>query len=1095
MKKFLPTLIFLSILAYLPLSANHLSASLLFTARLNGAQEVPEVTTDAQGVAMFSLDQRHNTIFINAQFSNLSGPITGAHIHEGAPGENGGVVIDLSSFLIGNRLKGAVRDIDADAVAKMLNGDYYINVHTAANPGGEIRGQISLETDTRYSAIINGNNEVPATTSNGAGVAVFHLSHDRSAGINFKILFQGLSSDVTGAHIHQAAAGMNGGVVLDLQPYMQGNRIEGTWEPAPALLDALLAGELYINIHTVNNPGGEIRGQLELLPGFTFDATLTGSQEVPAVTSPADGLGIVTVDPSTNQVNYYIVYDSIVGAITGAHFHEGVTGSNGGVVINLQDGINGNVISGSADIDLNLFNAMLRAGLYINIHSAAHPGGEIRGQVLKFAREGFTFEMNGGQEVPPVTSPATGAGMVSIGRDQANLHYMIVYSGLTNTFTGAHFHSGAPGTNGNVIYDLTNEFNAFGGAYGYWDADSDPPFTYSPIFLSNDVYVNIHTDANPGGEIRGNIIRSRDIFTEIPFDPEFGDNLTLSALLLGEEEVPPVTTSAVGLATLYLDEDKNNGVLNLAVNGLSGQITGAHIHEGDAGTNGGVLFPIATQGNRAHQDITIPDLDLISILNGATYVNVHTAANPGGEIRGQLILEQDVALVGFLNGENEEPDVTTDAVGLVVVNYTQGQLAMDIKVQWTGMSSPVTGAHFHTGQPGVNGPVMIDLSDFITGNRIETRIELTIEELTQFALNNVYINVHTETNPGGEIRAQLNFLPGITFDGWMSPLQEVPFTTSEASGLVVGTHYPGPNDIALWMVVDNASGPLGAAHLHNAPMLENGGVVHDLSESIVGNSIQHLGILDEGLLGEMLSGDLYINVHTAAFPGGELRGQLIRNARDGYGFDLCPEQEVGTVNAPGATGNALVSIDRLHKNVNITVVADGLTGPITSSHIHSAPIGVNGGVIADLTDFYVGNAMAIAGAEADTGIINAILSGDTYINVHTAAHPGGEIRGQIVKDLLCELMVGVDPIADLINEVTLSPVPVVDQLKVGLNIVQAGRYELSVVDLTGRLISNESYDFSIGGQEVLIPAADLLPGFYSLVISNGSAAQAFKFVK
>jgi hypothetical protein len=298
------------------------------------------------------------------------------------------------------------------------------------------------------------------------------------------------------------------------------------------------------------------------------------------------------------------------------------------------------------------------------------------------------------------------------------------------------------------------------------------------------------------------------------------------------------------------------------------------------------------------------------------------------------------------------------------------------------------------------------------------------------------------------------------------------------------------------MVADQLSGPAGAAHLHNAPMLSNGGVVHDLSGSIVGNSILHLGVLDDGLLGEMLSGDLYINVHTAAFPGGELRGQLIRNARDGYGFDLCPEQEVGTVDAPGATGAGLVSIDREHKNLNISVVTDGLTGDLTSSHIHNAAIGVNGGVIADLTDFYVNNVMSISGAEVlDTAIIPAILSGDTYINVHTALHPAGEIRGQIVKDLLCELMVGVDPLADLINEIQLSPVPVIDQLKVDMNIVQAGQYNVSVIDITGRPLTYETYDFTQGDHHVVIGTDYLLPGFYSLVISNGEAAQAFKFVK
>jgi hypothetical protein len=60
---------------------------------------------------------------------------------------------------------------------------------------------------------------------------------------------------------------------------------------------------------------------------------------------------------------------------------------------------------------------------------------------------------------------------------------MVNVHDLIGNFTSASFHQGVPTQDGDVIYDLTGEFNSFGGAYGYWDTSSDPPFYFGPAFL------------------------------------------------------------------------------------------------------------------------------------------------------------------------------------------------------------------------------------------------------------------------------------------------------------------------------------------------------------------------------------------------------------------------------------------------------------------------------------------------------------------------------------------------------------------------------------------------------------------------------------
>jgi hypothetical protein len=297
------------------------------------------------------------------------------------------------------------------------------------------------------------------------------------------------------------------------------------------------------------------------------------------------------------------------------------------------------------------------------------------------------------------------------------------------------------------------------------------------------------------------------------------------------------------------------------------------------------------------------------------------------------------------------------------------------------------------------------------------------------------------------------------------------------------------------MVVDGVSGPISAAHLHKGFLNANGPVVHNLTNEISGNGILHLGAIDDGVLSSLLTGEIYINAHSAAFPGGEVRGQMFRRARDGYGFDMCAEQEVGKVNAPGSSGSGLVSIDRNHSNINMFVVTDGLTGDITGAHIHQAAIGVNGGVITPLTDFFQDGSMFIYGGETDTTLVNAIRSGDTYVNVHTDVHAGGELRGQIVKDFLCSIMVGIDPLADLISDVRLSPVPVFDELNVTVESQLSGRLSFSVSDLSGKVLSTNQYNMIQGENVVSIPTSSLVPGFYIMMITDGKAAQAYKFVK
>ena len=112
-----------------------------FSAALAGASEVPPKTTAGAGAATASLDTTTKTLTYDVEYSGLSGPATAAHFHGPAePGANTGVVVPFPTPA--SPIKGTATLTDAQ-MADLMAGKWYANVHTAANPAGEIRGQLT----------------------------------------------------------------------------------------------------------------------------------------------------------------------------------------------------------------------------------------------------------------------------------------------------------------------------------------------------------------------------------------------------------------------------------------------------------------------------------------------------------------------------------------------------------------------------------------------------------------------------------------------------------------------------------------------------------------------------------------------------------------------------------------------------------------------------------------------------------------------------------------------------------------------------------------------------------------------------------------
>jgi glucose/arabinose dehydrogenase len=493
------------------------------------------------------------------------------------------------------------------------------------------------------------------------------------------------------------------------------------------------------------------------------------------------------------------------------------------------------------------------------------------------------------------------------------------------------------------------------------------------------------------------------------FDAAHEAPIPLTVYMTGGGERPANSSPALGTGIFRLDG--NTLTFNLRYSGLTAVATAAHIH-GPTNTFGstGVIIPLnAFNGGAWNTNgtlsgvVVVTDAQRAMILGCQTYVNIHNANFPNGEIRGQL------APVNFqiaLSSANEVPPSGTGAGGLGNLALVGNQLTFNLT--YRGLSGIATASHIHgpTNTTG-NAGVLINLGAFNGGaygsnGTLSGTVSLTPDQLGWVIDGLTYINFHTAGFPAGETRGQI--LPqstGIPLTALLSGLAEHPAQNNTAAG--AGTFSLEGDRLTFNVVYSGLSGPATASHIHgytnttaDAAVLINlapfNGGAYGASGALSGSMrvtpAQRIGLL---------SGLTYVNFHTTAQPGGEMRGQIapatMSAALSGVNEGFVPAV------TPGA-GSATFVLVRDQLSLNVTY--GGLLSTATASHIHG-PAGLfqSAGVIVPF-DPYNGGAYGTAGSLVGTaplGITNLLnlIDGSTYVNFHTTNYPGGEIRGQIIR--------------------------------------------------------------------------------------------------
>jgi len=338
-----------------------------------------------------------------------------------------------------------------------------------------------------YSCVLSGKQETPVTATGNIGGGYFVIDTDANQ-VNFWISFAGLSSAENAAHIHGfVGPGTPAGVLFTLPA---GNPKVGTWNYTEPQEASILAGLAYVNIHTDNNPGGEVRGQI-----VPFNAILDAAQETPATASTGTGWMTATIDTAANTISYYLAYTGLTGAVTASHFHGNANYTQGPAGVKVGITVSASPMTGTVSYLQADEGAILAGRWYVNLHTAANPGGEIRGQFSPRVVPMDAIQEGGG--VTALTS--SGFALCAIDTAANMLGYDVHITQLSGAETAAHIHGyAALGATAGVLQSLPSGPRKL----GTW---TYPAANEVDVLLGR-TYFNSHTALNPNGEIRGQIL-------------------------------------------------------------------------------------------------------------------------------------------------------------------------------------------------------------------------------------------------------------------------------------------------------------------------------------------------------------------------------------------------------------------------------------------------------------------------------------------------------------------------------------------------------------------------------------------------------------
>jgi len=922
-----------------------------FVFDLRGSQEVPPVPSTASGGCMGVLDQGAATFTMTCVHNVIGATVM--HIHQAPAGSNGAIVFDMGDPA--SPVTATWTSMTATNIADLIAGNLYINVHTAGRPSGEIRGQIVNSIDVvAFSA--NGAQVVPPNSSAATATCTADLnSGATSLDVNCT---HNLAAPVS-AHVHDAPFGEIGPIVHTFAS--AASPLTATIAMTPLLVAKYAATFLYLDVHTAagseENPSEEIRGQIGTPPAGAGTGTIIIAKE----TYPSGGTGFGFVD-NIEAPNTFTLDD------TDTRTFSSVAPGTYTVTENDPTSLGYTLADLSCD-DANSSGDPSSRTATINVEAGEVVTCRFRNLETAPTDDIFVFHLSGDQEVPPVVTPERGGCM---GRfDSGASELTLVCTHDVNLPTVMHIHQGAAGVNGPVAFDLGAPDSP---VVATWSGMT--PANVADLFAGN-FYVNIHTSGRPSGAIRGQILpRTVDLI-----------NFTADA----SQTVPPGSNAFTGNCTADLD----NPAVILAVSCTHNLPTPdqAHVHRAPRGQNGPLLFTFASAASPFAGNVPMTPRDVADFAAGFLYVDIHQPdageAGASDQIRGQIATPVVVPTTGTIRiVKSTSPDGGTGFTFTDNVPGSGGAFALNDDGVRT-FSNVLAGTYTITENASAThslAGVSCDDGDS-TGNAFARNATVNLQAGE--------VVTCTFTNLENVVSPQL-------FVFHLSADQEVPPTDSTARGGCFGQFNAGSSELAI-VCSHNVVGPT-IAHIHRGAAGVNGPIAVDLGDPASPMVATWQGMTPADVA-DLLAGNLYVNIHGSGRPAGEIRGQILARTVDNFPFVANAAQEVPPTDSP-ATGNCFAD---LADNASFVLVQCTHNVPTpTSTHLHSAPPGVDGPVVFDFDNI----SPFAANVPLTPRLVADFAAGFLYVNIHSPNYEQGEIRGQLIAGAAASAEVAIPTVSE-----------------------------------------------------------------------------------
>jgi len=794
---------------------------------------------------------------------------------------------------------------------------------------------------------------------------------------------------------------------------------------------------------------------------FVFD--MRGSQEVPPVSTAATGGCMAQLDQPNAKLSITCVHDVVNATIM--HIHHGAAGATGPVAFDLGSPASP-VVATWTGMTASDISDLLAGNLYVNIHTAGRPNGEIRGQILPRTVDTVSFSANGGQVVPPNSSSATASCSADLSNDATQLAIQCTHNLASPQ--SAHVSEAPAGQNGPIVYTLPSATSPISasmlmtprlvadfaatflyleiagpegaedvgtptirgqigtppaapttgtikivkktspaGGTGFSFTDNVPgsgSFTLDDgaTHTMSNVTPGVYsiTENNPSGSTLSNITCGDDdgsvdvngrtanvhlqagetvtcTFTNLMTQ---GPASTLFVFhLSGDQEVPPVTTNQRG--GCFAQFNAGTSTLSLLCVHDVNDATVMHIHHGAPGAAGAVAFDLGSPQSPVVATWTgMTPADVADLLAGNLYINIHTDGRPSGAIRGQ-ILPRTVDTVSFTaDGAHVVPPSATTATGSCSADLSND--ATQLAVQCTHNEPAPDSAHINEAPEGQNGPIVYTFPS--AASPLSANVPMTPRLVADFAAAFLYLEIdgqiNDETANAPAIRGQIG----------------APFVTP-TTGTIIITKKTTPAGGAGFGFTDNVPGSTGSFTLNDGAsktFLNVPAGTYTIAENDPAASGYSLTSV---VCGDADSdGNPFNRTATVRLQGGESVHCTFANLQSVtptslFVFRLTPDQEVPPVSS-SERGGCFAQFNSASKTLSLVCTHD-IPDP-TIMHIHRGASGVAGPVAFDL-----GNPQSpvqATWANMTGQDVADLLAGNLYVNIHTSGRPSGALRGQIV---------------------------------------------------------------------------------------------------